>query len=41
MGDMQSDAQFEFFLATVGEADLSPVELVLYRHFRFEALKAS
>lgn len=39
--ETQSDAQFEFFLATVKEADLSPVELDLYRHYRFEALRAS
>jgi hypothetical protein len=41
MGETQSDAQFEGFLATVKEADLSPYERDLYRHYRFEALKAS
>jgi hypothetical protein len=39
--DLPSDVAFEMFLATVTEADLSPYELDLYRHHRFEKLKES
>ena len=35
------DTAFEVFMATVTETDLSPFEVLLYRHHRFEALKAS
>lgn len=36
-----SDIAFEVFLATITEQDLNPFEQALYRHHRYEALKAS
>ena len=39
--ELPSDTAFAVFLAMVSEGDLSPYELALFRHYRFERLKES